>query len=121
MIFAVLLLVVSYALLIIVVVRCADGRIGINGLAGIRTPTIMTSEETWLAGHQAAKKPSLLGAYAAVALTAVALFLPSEPLQAAAILIGCGVLMAGVLYGTSLGTNAARQVLAGRQSESSAL
>jgi hypothetical protein len=50
MIFAVLLLVASYVLLIVVVVRCADGRIGINGVAGIRTATIMANEETWLAG-----------------------------------------------------------------------
>ncbi|WP_420480393.1 hypothetical protein [Arthrobacter alpinus] len=59
----------------------------------------MTNDQTWLAGHRAAKKPTLLGAYAAMAVTVVAPFLPSEPLQATAILLGCGLLPSGILYG----------------------
>lgn len=114
MIFAVLLLLACYLLLILVVVRCADGRIGINGIAGIRTSTIMTNEQTWLAGHRAARKPTLTGAYAGMAVTVLAPVLPSEPLQATAILIGCGLLLAGVLYGAAKGTRAAQQILATR-------
>lgn len=114
MFFAILLLVVSYLLLILVVVRCADGRIGINGTTGIRMPAIMTNEQTWLAGHRAAKKPTLMGAYAGIAVTVLAPVLPSEPLQATAILIGCGLLLAGVLYGAVKGTQAAQQILATR-------
>lgn len=111
MIFAVLMLIACYLLLILVVVRCADGRIGINAIAGIRTPAIMTNEQTWLAGHRAAKKPTLMGAYAGMAITVLAPFLPSEPLQATAILAGCGLLLAGVFYGTAKGTKAAQHIL----------
>ncbi len=112
MIFAVVLLIACYIPLIFVVVRCADGRIGINGIAGIRTPTIMTNEQTWLAGHRAAKNPTLIGTYAALAFTVLALFLPSEPLQAAALLLGCGLLLVGILYGVAKGTKAAQRTLA---------
>ncbi|MDD0858951.1 SdpI family protein [Arthrobacter alpinus] len=112
MIFSALLLVACYALLIFVVVRCADGRIGINGMAGIRTRLIMTNQQTWLAGHKAAKNASLAGTYGAVALTVIALFLPGEPLQATTLLLGCGALLGGVLYGANQGNKAAQQVLA---------
>lgn len=112
MFFAVLMLIACYLILILVVVRCADGRIGINGLAGIRTPAIMTHEQTWLAGHRAAKKPTLIGAYTGMAITVLASFLPIEPLQATAILAGCGLLLAGVLYGAAKGTKAAQHFLA---------
>ncbi len=85
---------------------------GINGIAGIRTPTIMTNEQTWLAGHRAAKNPTLVGAFAGMAITVPAPFLPSEPLQATAILVGCGLLLSGVLYGAAKGTKAAHHILA---------
>lgn len=115
MIFAVLLLVASYVLLVFVVVRCTDGRIGINAMAGIRTPTIKTNEQPWVAGHRAAKKPTLIGAYGAIAMTVVAFFLPSQPLQAMAFVLGCLLLLAGVLYGSARGTKAAQKILAIQQ------
>ncbi|WP_054009336.1 SdpI family protein [Arthrobacter sp. ERGS1:01] len=111
MIFAVVLLIVCYFLIVFVAIRCADGRIGVNGMAGIRTPTIMTNEQTWLAAHKAAKTPTLIGAYAAMAATVLAAFLPAEPLQATAILVGCGLLLAGILVGAAKGTKAAKRVL----------
>ncbi|CBT75103.1 MULTISPECIES: SdpI family protein [Glutamicibacter] len=112
MIFAVLLLVASYVFLVFVIVRCADGRIGINSIAGIRTPTIMTDEQTWLAGHKAARNPSLAGTIGAIVLTIVAVFLPNLESQSLAIILGCLLLLAGILYGTVKGTKAARKILA---------
>lgn len=115
MIFSVVILLACYVLLINVIIRCADGRIGINGVAGIRTFTIMTNEHTWLAGHQAAKKPTLAGTYAAMVWLVPALFVSGEAWQAMFILGSCLILVIGVMVGVSKGSAAARLVLAGQR------
>ncbi|MCH9837192.1 SdpI family protein [bacterium] len=40
----------------------ADGRIGKNSYAGIRLPSTMHSEDAWVAGHQAARGGTQVGA-----------------------------------------------------------
>ena len=112
MIFAVLLLLACYFSLIVVAVRCAVGRIGINRIAGIRTQALMVNEQTWIAGHRAAKGPTLIGSYAAVVLTISVLFISSESLQAASILLAGFLMLAGVLWGTAKGNQAAKTALA---------
>ena len=111
MIFAVLLLLACYFSLIFVAIRCADGRIGINRVAGIRTQALMVNEQTWVAGHQAAKGPTLIGAYAAAVLTTSVLMMPSEALQATSILLAGFLMLAGVLWGAIKGTKAAKLAL----------
>lgn len=112
MIFAALILLACYFLLIFVAVRCADGRIGINGIAGIRTSSIMTNEETWLARHKAAKKPILVGIYAAMICMIPALFEQGEESQELVLLASCMIMFAGVMVGTFKGTKVAKLVLA---------
>lgn len=111
MLFSVILLLACYVLLINVILRCADGRIGINGTMGLRTATIMTSEETWLAAHKAAKKPTLTGIYAAMVSTIPALFVSEEAWQAVFLLGSCVIVFIAVMVGTSKGKKAARLVL----------
>lgn len=100
-----------YLLLIMVVVRCADGRMGVNGWAGIRTPTILTNEQTWLAGHKAAKKASLVGIFGAIASVLAAIFVPNGELQSMMLIASCIILLAGLIVGTYKGTKAAKLVL----------
>lgn len=42
--------------------RAAEGSLGRNGIAGIRIPSTLESEEAWLAGHRAARRPNDIGA-----------------------------------------------------------
>lgn len=71
----------------------------------------MVNEQTWVAGHQAAKGPTLTGAYAAAALTTSTLVMPSEALQATSILVAGFLMLAGVLWGTAKGTKTAKLAL----------
>ena len=114
MLFSVILLLACYVLLLNFILRCSDGRIGINGTVGLRTATIMTNEQTWLAGHKAAKKPTLTGIYAAMVFTIQALFVSGEAWQAVFLLGSCLIVFIGVMVGASKGKNAARLVLATR-------
>lgn len=43
--------------------RGADGRLGLNGSAGIRTKATMASDEAWLAAHQAGRGLSVAGGW----------------------------------------------------------
>ncbi|WP_411803474.1 SdpI family protein [Arthrobacter sp. LAPM80] len=112
MIFSVVFLLACYVLLIIVIVRCADGRIGVNGLAGIRIPSIMATEQTWIVGHQAAKRPSLTGIYCAIICLLPTPFVPGEALQVVFLLGSCLIMLIGVIVGASAGSKAAKLVLA---------
>lgn len=112
MVFSVVLLLACYILLINVVIRCADGRIGVNGVAGIRTADIMANEQTWLAGHKAARMPTLAGIYAAMLVLVPAPLVSGEAWQAIFLLGSCLVVLAGILVGAAKGSAAARVVLA---------
>ncbi|ASN39396.1 hypothetical protein CGQ24_10480 [Arthrobacter sp. 7749] len=112
MIFAALILLACYFLLIVVVIRCADGRIGINGIAGLRTSSIMANKETWIAGHKAAKRPTLIGIYAAIVCMMPALFVQGEDSQGLVLVASCMIMFIGVMIGTFKGTKAAKRILA---------
>lgn len=112
MIFAVIVLLACYVVLIVAARRCADGRIGVNSMVGIRTATTMTNERTWKAAHQAAERPTVLGSYVAIACALPALVLPGEVLQVTALGLSTAAMLAGVIFGTVSGTKAARAVLA---------
>ena len=60
------MLIACYVALIVVAYRCADGRTGVNTMLGIRTTTTMTNERTWLAAHQEAERPTVIGAYTTI-------------------------------------------------------
>lgn len=67
-----LVLVASGLLVIGVADRTADGRIGRNGYAGIRTQATQSSDEAWLAAHQAGHARTKLGGQMLLALGPVA-------------------------------------------------
>lgn len=107
-----MVLLACYVLLVFVIVGCADGRIGINAVAGIRTPTIMANQQTWLAGHKAAKRPTIAGASAAIVAVVPVFFLRTEPSQSALVGLSVALMLIGVIVGAVTGTKAARSVLA---------
>lgn len=47
-------------LVIVIAERAADGRLGSNGLAGIRTRATRSSDEAWRAAHQVAERPTAI-------------------------------------------------------------
>lgn len=109
------ILLVVYVGLAVVVVGCANGRIGINAVAGIRTANTMANEQTWLAAHRAARTPTIIGIVAAVISLAPAFFGGSEPEQTLLVVLSVALLMVGVIVGTIVGTRAARAVLASQE------
>lgn len=109
---AVIVLLACYIVLIVVTHRCADGRIGLNTMIGVRTKTTMTNEQTWLTAHQVAERPTVIGAYAAILCALPAIFLPGETMQVIALALSTAAMLAGVVIGTVRGTKAARAVLA---------
>ncbi|GAA4381360.1 SdpI family protein [Paeniglutamicibacter cryotolerans] len=111
MIFAVILMLACYLVLMVVARRCADGRIGVNSLVGIRTTTTMSSPATWTAAHRAAERPTVIGAYIAIACALPAFLLPAEVPQAVALGLSTASMLAGVIYGAIAGDKAARAVL----------
>lgn len=115
MIFAVVLLLACYVVLINVILRCADGRIGINGTFGIRTATTMTNEQTWRAGHQAAKKPTVTGICLAIAVMIPALSVSEEAWQAVFLLGSCFIVFIAIMVGTTQAKKSANLALAARQ------
>lgn len=72
----------------------------------------MVNDQTWIAGHRAAKGPTHIGSYAAVVPTISVLVISSESLQATSILLAGFLMLAGVLWGTVKGTQAAKTALA---------
>ncbi|WP_191089361.1 SdpI family protein [Microbacterium radiodurans] len=85
----------------------ASGRLGRNGLAGIRIPSTMASDEAWLLAHRRAKRPTLLAGYASI-VVGLAAMLPVSPAVLGAIVIGGSILMLVlVLYGARVGARAA--------------
>lgn len=106
-------LLAAYVVIAVVVLGCANGRIGPNPVAGIRIPTIMANEQTWRVGHRAARVPTLLGIVAGSACVALSFFADSEAERS--LLTGLSVLLmlVGLIVGAAAGMKAARSVLSG--------
>ena len=116
-------LLVGAGLLIMSVARkAADGRLGPNALAGIRTRTTRSSAEAWQAAHQAGLRPTLLAGWASIASGVIALIAGiiassggDDPNRAMLVwsitmLSGTALLVGLVIYGATKGQAAARQV-----------
>lgn len=112
-----IVLIAGIIVVIEVMRRCADGRIGVNMWAGLRTPAIMTDEHTWKAGHAAAL-PTIQGwGIAALVLGIVAALLPWDAALVATVLASAVLILIGCVRGTVLGTRAANELLAARSTE----
>ena len=108
-------------LLIAIATRAADGRLGRNVLAGIRTRATRASDEAWLAAHRAGERPTRLGGLLAIALgpLAVVVGLVASALAGSgtdgylrwwtiAVVVGTILVLAAVVHGAVLGQRAAR-------------
>ena len=98
----------------VVVWAAADGRLGPNPWAGLRTRQTMAGGREWQAAHRAALVPSVVG-LAGMGLAGVLAFvLPTEPVILAAVLAGSGWAVGWLVVGLVRGQRAARQVAAER-------
>ena len=95
---------VVVAFLVLRVTRAAaDGRLGRNGLAGIRIPSTRASDEAWIAGHVAAL-PKLrvvawiagAGAVLVVSMVAVSDAAGAQAFSLALIVLGAELLTLGL-------------------------
>ena len=95
--------------ILVTALLAAGGRLPRNYVAGIRTPSLLRSEQAWRAGHAAAA-PWLLGAGAVVTIGAVALLAvrPDELVGAACLLVLTGIMGVLVGVGTRIAGRAAR-------------
>lgn len=112
-----LLLVLSGLLVAGIAERTADGRMGMNGLAGIRTQATMSSEAAWRAAHREGRRFTafggrMLSAGAFIAIGAGLWFGEGDPdrsLTAWAIAVGIAsvVILIPILLGARAGHRAA--------------
>lgn len=115
------LLLIGCAVLVIGIARrTADGRLGTNGWAGIRTKTTMSSDEAWLKAHQAAERDTVLGGWFLGALGPLAIVIASlvgdDPASVIAIwgtivTIGAFVMLIPIIVGAKKAQTAAKQVM----------
>lgn len=116
-------LMVGAGLLIISIARrAADGRLGPNAIAGIRTRTTRSSAEAWQAAHQAGERVTVLAGWASVLSGVIALIAgliagsggddPNRAMLvwATTLMFGSVLLVGLVIYGAMKGQAAARQV-----------
>lgn len=117
------LLVGSGLLVVAVAERAADGRLGRNAIAGIRTRTTRASDEAWLAAHRAGKRPTALGGYVSMVTGPVSIIVGLllavvDDGDAATFLVwwtvvlmlGVATMTAAVIHGAVVGQRAARAV-----------
>lgn len=116
-----LCMVVAGIAVIVISKRAADGRLGKNRLAGIRTRATLSSDEAWEAAHQAGLRPSLVGGWISMATGIVplvigvvlALFDLATAEQymvvwTVLILSGVAVVLVAVVLGAIIGNRAAK-------------
>ncbi len=76
--------------------RAANGQLGRNDLAGIRTRVTMSSDEAWRTGHRAALPPALISGVITILCCAVCIVVPSLRTPASVIVVSV-VLLGGAL------------------------
>ena|GEM_PF-544322 len=106
--------------IILIAERAAEGRLGPNRVAGIRTRATRSSDEAWVAAHRAGHKHTTWGGSALTLTAPVAglvafLFGGRDPGQTVAIwgvaiLVGSMVSVALIVYGAWQGQQAAKAI-----------
>ncbi|MCL3860905.1 SdpI family protein [Actinotalea sp. K2] len=90
--------------------RAADGRLGRNQLAGLRTTATLRSDEAWRAGHRAGLPSNEIGA-TGLALAGLAILVLPDGVALIAVSLGGAVWAVGwLLHAMVLANRAARVV-----------
>ena len=106
-IFAALGLVVAGIVQMVVMSRAADGRLGRNRFAGLRTKATMLSDDTWHTAHVAAKPLSMR---AGQAFVASGLVLPATRVGLLLALAGIGFGIVCLYLGTRAGIRSVTEI-----------
>lgn len=86
----------------------ANGRLGRNPYLGIRTSTVMSSDETWATAHRASRPWTGIAGAISIA-TGLGVFAPmSEPILTTLVGVGAACLLGFTLIGAWVGIRAAR-------------
>jgi len=112
MLISAVVLMLAAILIVAVNEAAARGRLGINGIAGIRLGSLMVSERAWQEGHRAARVP-MIAAGAVLFFSGLALLalpLPESTLSTTTI-VGTVVAVALVLVAAFVAKRAADRVL----------
>ncbi len=103
-------LVAAAALMVVITDRAADGRLGPNSWAGMRTKETMAGPRQWRAAHEAARGATWVAAVG-LGMSGVVAAVLSEPFLVAGITVAGAVwAVVWALVGLSRGEQAARQV-----------
>ncbi|QSB23246.1 SdpI family protein [Curtobacterium sp. 24E2] len=88
--------------------RAANGTLGRNELAGVRTRITMSSDTAWQIGHRAALRPTVIAGAVTVLWCAVCIGL--EPLRTSvSVIVAAVMLVAGALLSIPLAHRAVRR------------
>lgn len=92
--------------------RAADGDLGRNGYAGIRTKSTLASDEAWLAGHKAALAWSLRSGlmFSISGAVCMVLAVASALASMAVILVGAGLGLLALILATRDANHAAQSI-----------
>ncbi|WP_146077848.1 SdpI family protein [Pseudoclavibacter sp. AY1F1] len=88
----------------------ASGQLKRNDIAGIRTPSTMSSDVAWLAAHVRSKRATMTAGILALVSGLVVLIPMPGPVMIAVVMVGCAALLGFVLYGARVGSRAAKAV-----------
>lgn len=106
--FVLLIVMVGAGVLLIWSARAAaSGGLKRNQIAGIRTSRTLSSDAAWQTAHVRAERPTVIAGVVSVATGLVALLPVQVEAAGIAVLTGCGVMLALVLYGARVGHRAA--------------
>ncbi|MGR6742176.1 MULTISPECIES: SdpI family protein [Microbacterium] len=97
----------SGALLIWMARAAASGKLKRNSLAGIRTPSTMSSDAAWLAAHVRSKGATLVTGYVSVAIGVVSLVPMPPAALGIMVLVGAALMVIVMMWGTRVGIKAA--------------
>jgi hypothetical protein len=112
---AVAIILVAAALLLLVLgERAAEGRLARNYTMGIRIRSTLASDDAWLAGHQAARLPTDIGAIGLGLSGVLAVLLQGSSVGfVATVLAGAAWLFIWIFIGAKRADRAAKAVAAG--------
>ena len=111
MIVASIVILAADIFVVVVVLGCASGRIGVNQMAGIRIRNVMASDEAWRVGHKAAIPATLIGSGVAAGLVVVSLFPFDRDTQGGLILAAAIFWMICLTVGAVFANRAAVELL----------